>query len=84
MLRNFYKRYQPVLSEPMTMIVVVTGILILIARILELVNFPIPWVSPLIATIAAGADVEIETADVALMPDDLNKVAEAMVLSKLV
>jgi P-type E1-E2 ATPase len=37
-----------------------------------------------IAMGAAGTDVAIETADVALMADDLNKVAEAMALSKLV
>jgi len=37
-----------------------------------------------IAMGAVGTDVAIETADVALMADDLNKVAEAMVLSKLV
>lgn len=53
MLRSFYNRYKPVLSEPMTKTVVVTGILILIAWIMDLANFPIIWVSPAIATIAA-------------------------------
>jgi Cd2+/Zn2+-exporting ATPase len=53
MFKDFYKRYQPVLSEPMTKIVAVTGLLILIAWILELVDFPILWVSPVIATVAA-------------------------------
>ncbi len=37
-----------------------------------------------IAMGAAGTDVAIETADIALMADDLNKVAEAMALRKLV
>lgn len=53
MLQQFWKRYKPVLSEPQTRIVAVTGILILVAWILDLAKFPVSWLSPLLATAAA-------------------------------
>jgi len=53
MIKKFYARYEPVLSEPMARISIVTGFLILIAWILELTHFSITWASPVIATLAA-------------------------------
>ena len=53
MVSEFWKRYESVLSDRFTLIVAVTGVLILIAWILELVNFPVVWASPAIATLAA-------------------------------
>jgi Cd2+/Zn2+-exporting ATPase len=53
MVLRFWKRYRPVLSTRDALVVFSTGILILVAWLLELIRFPFSWVSPAMATLAA-------------------------------